>query len=85
MERLGLGPDVCLERNSRLVSRNDLPDQNDSSQWPRMMALFAHTIKARTLGEWTDIFAGAEACVTPVLELEEAISPSPECGAGNLG
>jgi alpha-methylacyl-CoA racemase len=57
-----------------LAGRTDLPDQNDSSQWPAMKELFASIIGGRPLAEWVDTFAGAEACVTPVLELDEAVA-----------
>jgi alpha-methylacyl-CoA racemase len=61
LDRLGLG------------ERDDLPDQNDSAQWPAMKQLFASIIGSRTLDEWVLAFEGAEACVDPVLELEEAV------------
>ena len=61
IERLGLG------------HRDDLPDQNDSAEWPAMKALFASVIGSRTLEDWVRAFDGAEACVTPVLDLDEAV------------
>ena len=36
-------------------------------------AVFASVIATRPLAEWTEVFAGTESCVTPVLELDEAI------------
>jgi len=57
-----------------LTDRADLPGQNDASGWPMMKALFAEIIAARTLAEWTEVFAGAESCVSPVLELEDALA-----------
>lgn len=48
-----------------------LPPQNDQANWPRMKALFAEIFKGKTRAEWTDIFEGKDACVTPILELDE--------------
>ena len=64
---------VTLERLG-LAERTDLPRQNDRSGWPMMKELFASVIAQRTLAEWVEVFAGAEACVTPVLELDEALT-----------
>lgn len=33
----------------------------------------AAVVRGRTLAEWTEVFAGVEACVSPVLEVEEAL------------
>jgi alpha-methylacyl-CoA racemase len=38
-----------------------------------MKELFASIIAGRTRDEWESAFKGHEACVTPVLELEEAV------------
>jgi alpha-methylacyl-CoA racemase len=50
----------------------DLPDQNDRSGWPQLRACFAQIIATRPREEWTRIFAGTDACVTPVLPFGEA-------------
>ena len=42
-----------------------------SRAWPATKA-FAATFNERTRDEWTEIFAGADACVTPVLSPREA-------------
>ncbi|HRO10866.1 MAG TPA: CaiB/BaiF CoA-transferase family protein [Amaricoccus sp.] len=61
LARLGLGPD-------------DLPPQADASRWPegraRLRALFA----TRPRDHWVALFAGSDACVTPVLSLEESFA-----------
>jgi alpha-methylacyl-CoA racemase len=50
----------------------DLPaDQNDQSQWPAMKRLVADRFKTKTRDEWTALFDHQEACVTPVLSLNE--------------
>ncbi|NKQ54513.1 CoA transferase [Amycolatopsis sp. K13G38] len=50
----------------------DLPAQLDRSGWPRMRARFTEVIVSKTRDEWAEIFAGTDACVTPVLAFEEA-------------
>ena len=48
-----------------------LPDQFDADRWPEMKAQFAAVFRSRTRDEWEKVFAGTDACVTPVLELDE--------------
>lgn len=48
-----------------------LPSQNEWERWPEMTVSFAETFKTRTRDEWTAIFEGKDACVAPVLELDE--------------
>jgi alpha-methylacyl-CoA racemase len=50
---------------------SSLPPQNDMKKWPEMVARFAEIFKTKTRDEWTTIFEGTDACVTPVLELNE--------------
>ena len=48
-----------------------LPDQNDTKRWPEMTQRFAGVFKTKTRDEWMKIFEGTDACVAPVLELDE--------------
>ena len=64
---------AAVLRGLGLDERTDLPAQNDASGWPMMKAVFASVIATRPLAEWTDVFEGTESCVTPVLELDEAV------------
>ncbi len=48
-----------------------LPSQNEWERWPEMTVSFAEIFKTRTRDEWTAIFEGKDACVAPVLELDE--------------
>jgi alpha-methylacyl-CoA racemase len=50
----------------------DLPGQLDRSGWPTLRARFTAAFAARTRDEWVEIFAGTDACVTPVLAPAEA-------------
>lgn len=49
-----------------------LPDQWDRSNWPALSARFADRIAERSRAEWTAQFASTNACVSPVLDFEEA-------------
>jgi alpha-methylacyl-CoA racemase len=49
-----------------------LPARNDASQWPVLRACLAARFKERDRDAWAAVFAQVDACVTPVLDLEEA-------------
>ncbi|PXY22249.1 CaiB/BaiF CoA transferase family protein [Prauserella muralis] len=49
----------------------ELPAQLDRAGWPRLRAAFSQAFLTRTRDEWTEVFGGTDACVTPVLSLEE--------------
>ena len=68
-----LEPDFYREFTPRLgVDVTGWPDQDDRAAWPRLRELIASAVAARPQAEWTAIFAGTDACVTPVLTFEEA-------------
>jgi alpha-methylacyl-CoA racemase len=48
-----------------------LPPQDDRSAWPAMRERFAALFARETRDHWCRVFAGTEACVTPVLSLQE--------------
>jgi alpha-methylacyl-CoA racemase len=50
----------------------DLPDQQDRAGWPRLREVFTDMFLTRTRDDWGDTFAGTDACVAPVLDLDEA-------------
>ncbi len=54
------------------LSPDDVPGQLDIGSYPRMYDVFAERFAGRTRDEWTTIFAGTDACVTPVLTWSEA-------------
>ncbi len=49
----------------------DLPKQHDRKRWPELRAIFTSIIKARSRDAWVATFEGMDACVTPVLALDE--------------
>jgi alpha-methylacyl-CoA racemase len=51
-----------------------LPDQNDRSAWPQMRERFARIFAKRTRDEWVAAAMGHDACLSPVLTMEEAPS-----------
>lgn len=53
------------------LAGEDLPDRRDQANWPQLRARFAAAFAARTRDEWTAVFAGTDACVTPVLRFDE--------------
>jgi len=49
-----------------------LPDQMDRDRWPRLRQVFAAAFAERTRDDWAAVFENTDACVTPVLDLDEA-------------
>ena len=59
------------------MKEDELPPQNDTDRWPEIRATFAALFKQRTRDEWTEVFAGSDACVSPVLDLDEVAEFAP--------
>lgn len=59
-----------------------LPDQNDAENWPQLRAAFTAAFKQKSRDEWAQVFAGRDACVTPVLKLSE-VAQHPHIKARN--
>jgi alpha-methylacyl-CoA racemase len=51
---------------------DNLPAQYDSSGWPELRQRFAAVIATKTRAQWIEVFANTDACVTPVLAMNEA-------------
>lgn len=49
----------------------ELPAQHDRAAWPALRERFALLFGRETREHWCRVFAGSEACVTPVLSLAE--------------
>jgi alpha-methylacyl-CoA racemase len=54
------------------IKGGELPDQFERESWPATKKLFAAKFREKTRDEWTAIFEGVDACVTPVLSPREA-------------
>ncbi|XP_072037496.1 alpha-methylacyl-CoA racemase-like [Amphiura filiformis] len=55
-----------------LADDADFPSQMSRDEWPVMREKFTQLFATKTRAEWTEIFDGKDACVTPVLTLWEA-------------
>ncbi|HEY9415015.1 carnitine dehydratase [Rhodococcus sp. SC4] len=68
-----LEPDFYQEFLAGLgVETAHWPDQGDRARWPHLWELIAAVIAGRTRDEWESIYAGTDACVSPVLSFDEA-------------
>ena len=52
----------------------DLPEQNDESEWPAMKQRFAAIIATKSRADWVEVFAGDDNCVTPVLSFADVMT-----------
>ena len=59
IDKLGLSPEAFAERWN-------------PEQWPHLRQLLAETFLKRTRSEWCAVLEGSDACVAPVLDLDEA-------------
>lgn len=53
------------------LESEDLPEQLDQDQWPVLRARFTERFATHDRDYWGKVFAGSDACVTPVLSFEE--------------
>lgn len=49
----------------------ELPRRDDKERWPELRKIFADCFAARDLTWWTEKFADVDACVAPVLTMDE--------------
>jgi len=54
------------------IDGENLPDQNDRAAWPQMHDRFAKIFATRMRDEWVAAAAGRDACLAPVLTIDEA-------------
>jgi len=67
IELLGLDADEFLPHGFKGVQ-----GKPDVAAWAALKGRLAETFRGRTRDEWMEIFAGSDACVSPVLSLGEA-------------
>jgi alpha-methylacyl-CoA racemase len=53
------------------IDPSSLPEQNDTGKWSEMVDRFAEVFRTKTRDEWAAVFEGKDACVAPVLDLDE--------------
>jgi alpha-methylacyl-CoA racemase len=63
LDVLGLGADPALAGSHK-----------DRSRWPALREALTSVFATRTRDEWADAFVDVDACVTPVLDLDEAVA-----------
>lgn len=51
---------------------DDLPSQMNWTEWPEAKEKLAEIFKQKTRDEWAAIFDGTDACVSPILDMNEA-------------
>ena len=61
---------LLLEKTG--ITDPDFQQQWDRSRWPRLKEKLAAVIAQRTRAEWCAVFDGTDACVAPVLDMDEA-------------
>jgi alpha-methylacyl-CoA racemase len=71
-----------LLKKLNLLDQVDIKRQNDRATWPGVTALFEKTFLQKTRDEWSALFAGSDACVTPVLDLSEVPKHPQQIAAG---
>ena len=54
------------------LDQEELPNQMDRSQWPKMKEKIAETIRTKTRGQWVELMEGTDVCFAPVLSPSEA-------------
>jgi alpha-methylacyl-CoA racemase len=60
LAKLGLDPEA-------------LPGQNDISRWDELRTVFTEVFKTKDRDDWAAVFAGSDACATPVLAFGEVL------------
>ncbi|XP_007558937.1 alpha-methylacyl-CoA racemase [Poecilia formosa] len=56
------------------LDAGELPPQMSFSDWPELKQLFTERFASKTQADWLMIFDGTDACVTPVLSLDQVSS-----------
>jgi alpha-methylacyl-CoA racemase len=71
---LAVGPieDGFFAEMLRLMGLDGFEDRLDPANWPAQKARLAEAFMCRTRDEWMMVFDGTDACVTPILSMEEA-------------
>lgn len=55
------------------LNPSDLPGQWERDRWTELRSVFETAFKSRSRDQWAAVFAGTDACVTPVLTYNEAV------------
>jgi alpha-methylacyl-CoA racemase len=63
-----------LARVTGWATPTDTWSQRDRAEWPARSAELAAILRTRTRDEWVAAFEGVDACVSPVLDWDEAVA-----------
>ncbi|WP_433500342.1 CaiB/BaiF CoA transferase family protein [Sphaerimonospora sp. CA-214678] len=63
-----------LDRIGRVADVTDLPSRDDPAVWPLLRDRLTAIFRSRTRAEWERLFEGSDACVFPVLDVNEAVA-----------
>jgi alpha-methylacyl-CoA racemase len=67
-----------------LTGDADFARQHDEATWPVMRARLTGIFAGETRAHWEAVFAGSDACVTPVLDMDEAAVAEHNVARGNF-
>jgi len=56
------------------LGREELPSQNDRSEWPALTEKLAVIFKTKTRAEWNALLEGSDICFAPILNMVDAPS-----------
>ncbi|XP_070780960.1 alpha-methylacyl-CoA racemase [Enoplosus armatus] len=56
------------------LDAGELPPQMSVSNWPELRQIFTERFASKTQADWSGIFDGTDACVTPVLTFDQVSS-----------
>jgi alpha-methylacyl-CoA racemase len=54
------------------LDAKDFPDRTEPAAWPGLKERLAAIFRTRTRDDWAALFEGTDACVAPILDMEEA-------------
>lgn len=89
-KHLAIGP-IEPKFFAQMVRLLNLPEgaievarQNDRTYWPTLRQVLTDTFRQKTRDEWAVIFEGTDACVSPVLSMDEAADAAQIAGRNTL-
>ncbi|KAG1149358.1 hypothetical protein G6F37_003118 [Rhizopus arrhizus] len=69
---------ACLLDKLGFDKEEYIPRQHDKEDWQKMKQKLQDVFSTRTQDEWIAIFAGSDACVTPVLSFKDKTAAFPQ-------
>lgn len=66
------------------LDKEEFGGQMNPKNWPQQHKQLEASFAVKTMAQWSEIFDGSDACVTPVLDYEEATSHKQNAARGGL-